>query len=89
MSDARIFLYGLSTCPWCRKTKTFLTEAGVEWDYVDIDLLPEAEGDAAAEEAHRLSGSWAFPVLVVGEHAVAGHNPGRFEALIKQLEAER
>ena len=86
MSPARVFLYALSTCPWCKKTKAFLAESGVEWDYVDIDLLPEAEGDVAAEEAHRLSGSWAYPVLVVGDQVVAGYHPSRFAALIDSLE---
>jgi len=38
-----IFLFALSTCVWCRKTKSLLNELGVEYSYVDVDLL---EGSA-------------------------------------------
>ena len=32
-------LYALSTCVWCRRTKQLLDQLGVEYDYVDVDLL--------------------------------------------------
>ena len=34
----KVFLYALSTCGWCKKTKAFLNEQGVEYSYVDCLL---------------------------------------------------
>jgi len=34
----KVFLYTLSTCAWCKKTKRFLQGKGVEFDFVDVDL---------------------------------------------------
>jgi len=34
-----ITIYGLSTCPWCRKTKALFTSSGVPFDYVDYDQV--------------------------------------------------
>ena len=38
MAD-EVFLYALSTCPWCRKAKQWFTEMNVPFQFVDVDLL--------------------------------------------------
>ena len=38
-----VMLYALSTCAWCRKTKELLRKLGVEFRYIDIDLLEGEE----------------------------------------------
>ena len=32
-----IFMYALSTCVWCRRTKALLNELGIAYQYVDVD----------------------------------------------------
>jgi glutaredoxin len=83
MSSPQVFLYALSTCPWCRKTKQLLAESDVPFDYVDVDLLPDDEADAAAEKAHAVSGARVFPVVVIGEEVVVGYDPDRIAELLK------
>ena len=39
----KLMLYALSTCIWCRKTKQLLTDLGIEYDYVFVDLLTGAD----------------------------------------------
>ena len=39
-----IQLYALSTCVWCKKTKQLLDQMGVEYEFVEVDLL---QGDAS------------------------------------------
>ena len=34
-------LYALSTCIHCKKTKEFLTDSGISFDYLFVDLLEE------------------------------------------------
>ena len=82
MPDHDVYLYALSTCPWCRKTKRFFEELGVDFDFVDVDTLPEDEGDRVAEEAAERSGGRAFPVTVIDGQVTIGYDPGRFAELL-------
>ena len=81
MSDP-VFVYALSTCPWCRKAKQYFAENGVVFEAVDVDLLEDDESDRLADEAFRLSGSRAYPVVKIGGEVIVGYAPERFAALL-------
>lgn len=60
-----VLLFALSTCGWCRKTKNLLNDLGVEYRYVDVDLV---DGDArkeAIEQIGRWNPSRSFPTMVI------------------------
>lgn len=62
-----VTLFSLSTCGHCKRTKAFLKEKGVAYDYIDVDLL---SGDTLTEvydlmKTYNPRGS--FPTLVIGE----------------------
>ena len=38
-----VLLFALSTCVWCKKTKKLLTDLGVEYSFVDVDLCTGEE----------------------------------------------
>jgi glutaredoxin len=82
MTGNDVFLYALSTCPWCRKTKAFFEEHDVPFGYVDVDTLPEHAAHEAAQRAYLLSGARAFPVVRIGDQVVVGYDPERFAALL-------
>jgi len=87
MSDARgrvegahaehdVKFYGLSTCVWCKKTRRYLEESGVAFEFTYLDLL---EGDERAE-ALGIVKKWnpggTFPTTVIdGEKIVMGFSP--------------
>ena len=73
-----VFVYTLSTCPWCRKTRRWFADSGIAFESVDIDTLPEEEQDEAAEKAYKLSGGRRFPVVVINGAVIVGHNPDKF-----------
>ena len=77
MTD-EVFVYALSTCPWCRKTKQWFTDSRIEFQYVDVDTLPDEEQDEAAEKAYKLSGGRRFPVVIINGEMIVGHNPDKF-----------
>jgi glutaredoxin len=60
-----VLLFALSTCGWCRKTKNLLNDMGVEYAYIDVDLL---DGEAK-REAMEVVGRWnqrrSFPTIVI------------------------
>ncbi len=63
----RVILYALSTCAWCKKTKRLLDELGVDYHFVDVDLLQSAEQDQAKDEVRRWNPKCSFPTMVVGD----------------------
>jgi len=78
-----VFVYALSTCPWCRKAKQYFEDSGIAFEAVDVDLLPDDESDRLADEAFDLSGSRAYPVVKIGGEVVVGYAPERYEQLLK------
>jgi glutaredoxin len=77
MTD-EVFVYTLSTCPWCRKTRRWFADSGIAFEALDIDTLPDEEQDEAAEKAYKLSGGRRFPVVVINGAVIVGHNPAKF-----------
>ena len=66
-SVGRLMLYTLSTCPWCKKTKALLNDLGVEYYYVDVDLLKPDEKEKAVEAIKKWNPACSFPTLVVDD----------------------
>ncbi len=61
----KVMLYALSTCGWCAKTKGLLNELGVEYDYIDVDLLKGEEQSAVIKEVMKYNPACNFPTLVI------------------------
>ncbi len=77
----KVSMYTLSTCPWCRKTKTYFTEHHIPFDFTDYDLADEATQDKIMAEldAEGVSG---FPFVRIGDQTVEGYRPDRFAELL-------
>jgi glutaredoxin-like protein NrdH len=84
-NSGRIKLFALSTCVWCKKTKRLLGELGIGYDYVDVDLLNQADNATAREEIVRWNPRCSFPTIVVDDtRCIAGFD----EAEIRKLAEE-
>ena len=77
----KVSMYALSTCPWCRKTKTFFKEHGVPFDFIDYDLADEATQKRIMVDldAHQANG---FPFVRIGDAVTIGYNPERYKELL-------
>jgi len=62
---ADIILFALSTCIWCRKTKSLLDELGVDYNYVYVDLAEGEERDLIKKEMQRWNPKMSFPTIVL------------------------
>jgi len=77
-------LYAISTCPWCRKTKALLDELGVEYSYIDVDLVPEEEEDKINQEVERWNDRLSFPTLVIDdEEVIIGFQEEKIRQILK------
>jgi len=63
-----LVLYALSTCPWCKKTKQLLNDAGAEYHYADVDLMTADEKDKTMNTVEKWNPSRSFPTLVINDN---------------------
>jgi glutaredoxin-like protein NrdH len=75
-------VYALSTCPYCKMTKKYLLENGVDFDVVDVDLLEGDERAASVATVKELSGGTSFPVVDVDGQIVVGFNKSQLSKLL-------
>lgn len=76
------FLYALSTCYHCQRTKKWLTEHHIDFDYVDVDLAEGEERAKLVKEVQDLTGSSQFPVIKAGDKYTVGFNEERLKQLL-------
>lgn len=60
-----IMLYALSTCVWCKKTKRLLSQLGISYSYVDVDLLEDEDRRQVEAEMKRWNPAFSFPTVVI------------------------
>jgi glutaredoxin-like protein NrdH len=75
--NKKIKLYTLSTCSHCLRTKKFFTDAGIEVDITDVDLLTGSERERIMNEVRKLNPDCTFPTICIGEKVVVGFNEER------------
>ncbi len=69
-----VMLYALSTCGWCRMTRELLTNLGVEFSYVYVDLLSGDELGQVTGELQKFNTKNSFPTLVInGSKVIIGY----------------
>ncbi len=68
-----VFVFALSTCIWCRKTKALLNELGIAYRYVDVDLAQGDDRKKLLDALTRWNKARSFPTVVVNdERAILG-----------------
>jgi len=68
MKKGEILLYVLSTCIWCKKTKSLLNELGVEYDFIEVDLIEDLdEKKGVQKEIKKWNPELSFPTIVINE----------------------
>jgi glutaredoxin-like protein NrdH len=78
-----VVLYALSTCVWCKKTKKLLTQLGVDFQYVYVDLLEGEEKAKVVDEVARYNPSRSFPTLVIDDTtSIVGYQEKRIREVL-------
>lgn len=66
---ATVKIYSTPTCPWCKKTKEYLKEKGIE--FTDINV---AADQAASKEMIEKSGQMGVPVIDIDGTIIVGYD---------------
>ena len=79
-----IFLFTLSTCVWCKKTKKLLKELGLEYSYIDLDMMEHEIEDEVVKEFDHWNPKQSFPTIVVNNKmCIVGYEEDKIKELGK------
>jgi glutaredoxin-like protein NrdH len=83
-AEHQVTFYGLSTCIWCRKTRNFLEELGVTFDFVYVDLIHGREREEVKEQVRQWNPAVSFPTIVIdNEQSVTGFKPEKIKEALE------
>jgi glutaredoxin len=77
----KVYMYTLSTCPWCMKTKGFFAQRHIPFEFTDYDLADEPTQARIMRELDA-AGASGFPFVRIDDQAVEGYQPARFAKLL-------
>jgi glutaredoxin-like protein NrdH len=80
----KVLIYALSTCVWCKMTKQYLKDNGVEFEFVDVDLATETDKDKIRKDISSKGGSLSYPTTIIDDKTVV--TGFRKDLLKKELE---
>lgn len=69
-SKNKVFLYTLSTCGWCKKTKELLKEHSVAYEYLDLDKCNKEDQKTAIDDLKSKNLPIAFPIIMINEDTI-------------------
>ena len=79
-----IFIYALSTCGWCKKTKNLLSSLGLEYSFVDVDQLSGLAKEEAAAEMTKYNPNGSFPTIILNKkECIVGFQEDRLREVAK------
>ena len=82
-SDHGVFLFALSTCGWCKRTKEFLGENDVAFEYIDVDKCTLEEKREVGRLLKEKDVPLGFPVTIVDDEVViTGFKPDDFKEVL-------
>jgi glutaredoxin len=67
------------------KTKQLLSQQGIAYDLVDVDLAEKEIADRVLEEVQKLTGRQSFPVILINDKVIPGFKP---EEILETLRNE-
>jgi glutaredoxin-like protein NrdH len=66
----KVFLYAISTCVWCKRTKQFMRDNSIEFEYVDVDLLGKEELAEVDADLKSRGAIMIFPLVIVDNETI-------------------
>ena len=78
--DHKVFLYTLSTCGWCKKTKQFLKDNDVEYEYFEVDKCTREERKKVIEDIKARKASMGFPLAIIDDEImISGYKVDKYK----------
>ncbi|MCW4050491.1 MAG: glutaredoxin family protein [Candidatus Bathyarchaeota archaeon] len=68
----KVFVYALSTCGWCKKSKQYLKDNNIEYQYLDVDTCTREDRQKAINDLKNRNAPVAFPAIIIDEKLISG-----------------
>ena len=81
-----IIMFSFTTCPFCRKAKDILDEKNVLYSVIELDTLPNNEGNEIRAELGKLTKRTSVPSIFINQIYIGGCNDGN-PGLIKLIQS--
>ena len=82
-NEHKVTLYALSTCIWCKMTKQLFNDNGIEYEYVDVDLLDEKDKEKARQAITSKGGPLRYPTTIIDDNTlITGFRKDRFKEVL-------
>ena len=84
IKNHKVFVYALSTCAWCKKTKKFFQDKSIEFEYVDVDRCSEEDLEKIKKEITKRGCSMSFPLIIVdGKTNITGFREDKIQEALQ------
>jgi len=82
--NSEIFVFALSTCGWCKRTKDLLNSLGIEYSYIDVDLLDEEDKDEVQDILDKFNSN-GFPAIIINNtKVIQGFDEDEIKKAVKE-----
>lgn len=80
----KVFVYALSTCAWCKKTKKYLQDNNIEFEYVDVDLCTREDTREIETMLSKKGLQMVFPTVIIDNNStVVGFKEDKLAEALK------
>jgi glutaredoxin-like YruB-family protein len=76
--NKKIKVYGVPTCPFCKRAKEFLKSKGLNFEDIDV-----AADHNLAKEMIKKSGQMSIPVIEIDGEIIIGFDKEKIEMLLR------
>lgn len=76
ISSSPVAMFSFSTCPFCRTAKDFLDDASIPYVAMELDLLPDNQGNEIRAELGKLTKRTSVPSIFIAGEYIGGCNDG-------------
>ena len=78
MTQMKVKIYTIPTCPWCMKTKEFLKKNKIKFEEINV-----ASNQKAAKEIINRSGQTSVPVIDIDGNLILGFDEKKLKKALK------
>lgn len=81
----KVIVYGLTTCPFCKRAVNLLENLNVEFETIYLDELDGEERNETLKKIYGISGMLSVPLIVAGDQYVVGYDENAIRKLVEKL----
>ena len=80
----KVLVYAISTCGWCKRSKKFLNDNNIEYEYVDVDVCNGDDRNTIMKDIQSRGGRLAYPTIIIDNKILlTGASPDKLKEVLE------